>query len=288
MNSTHLRALLLTAVVSAGVLTAPAARAADDAVDYVALGDSFAAAPLVQPVDASNLLCMRSLSDYPHIAAGELGVDLTDVSCSAATVEHLSTSQYPGTAPQYEALSEDTDLVSITIGGNDTSLVTTAFGCVNVLPEPAGSSCAAENTEGGTDQVADVIDAWAPQFDTVLETVHRLAPRARVFVVGYGNYIRPGGCFPVQPLWSADATYLQEKVDHLAGVLERSAARHDATFVDTYPLGVGHDSCADPADRYIEGFVPTHPALPLHPNADGSRAIGRALADAMRTVTDVV
>ncbi|MEV0094897.1 SGNH/GDSL hydrolase family protein [Streptomyces sp. NPDC050738] len=279
----RLRAVLTATALCGGALGAPAMTPSAAAADgrpltYVALGDSYAAAPLVRPTDVSNLRCMRSLADYPHVAARALGAALTDVSCSGATADHLSSSQFTGTVPQYNALSKDTDVVSITIGGNDTTMFQLALSCVNVLPEPLGASCARTNTDGGTDKVAAAIDAWAPTFGTVLDAIHAKAPHAEVYVVGYGNYLRSGGCYPAQPFWGEDADYVQGKVDHLGGVLEQAAARHGATFVDTKALGVGHDACAAPADRYMEGAVSTRDAFPLHPNADGSQVIGRALA----------
>ncbi|MER5946717.1 SGNH/GDSL hydrolase family protein [Streptomyces sp. NPDC001904] len=278
------RALAASAALCAAVAAAPPAVAADSGggLSYVALGDSYAAAPLVLPTDTTDRACLRSLADYPHVAARELGASLTDVSCSGATSDDFTTSQFPGTAPQYDALSEDTDVVSITIGGNDTALFNLAVSCVNVLPKPLGTSCAERNTAGGTDKVQAAIDAWAPTFDTVLDTIHRRAPHARVLVVGYGAYLRPGGCYPAQPFWKEDADYLQGKVDHLGAVLREAAARHGDTFVDTAALGAGHDACAAPADRYVEGAVSTRDAFPLHPNATGSRAFGKAVAAAVR------
>lgn len=285
---TTLRLVLATALFT-GALSATAqataAPAAREPLRYVALGDSYAAAPLVPPADPTGPVCLRSLAGYPRVAAEALGAKLTDVSCSAATVGHLRTSQYPGTAPQYDALAPGTDIVSVTLGGNDTGLFGLALNCVNILPEPHGTSCALENTAGGTDRVRARIDAWAPAFATALEEIARRAPRAEVFVVGYGNYFRPGGCYPVQPFWDRDADYLQGVIDHLGAVLRQAAEEHGATFVDTYTLGTGHDTCAAPADRYIEGLVPTREAMPLHPNASGARAVGRALAAAVRATS---
>ncbi|XQE90408.1 SGNH/GDSL hydrolase family protein [Streptomyces microflavus] len=283
-----LRTTLAAAAVAtalATTLAAPAAAESTEPLDYVALGDSYAAAPLVLPVDPSNLLCLRSLADYPHIAAKALGARLTDVSCSGATAQHLTTSQYPGTKPQLNALTNDTDIVSITIGGNDTGLVTAALGCINLLPKPLGSSCAARNTKDGVDTVKARIDAWAPKIATTLNQIKQRAPHAKVFVVGYGNYIRLGGCFPTQPIWDVDATYIQGAVDHLSAALRATVRQHGATFVDTYTLGIGHDACAAPADRHIEGLVPAHIATLLHPNANGSKAIGGALASAALSST---
>ncbi|WP_344361419.1 SGNH/GDSL hydrolase family protein [Streptomyces gobitricini] len=259
-----------------------ASAAADEPLEYVALGDSFAASPQVPPPDVSNLLCLRSLVNYPHIAAKALSAKLTDVSCSAATVEDLSTSQYPGTAAQYEALSSETDIVSITVGGMDTGLPGLALDCLNPDPEPAGVSCAAQYSAGGSDKVRTAIDAWAPSFAAALDDISRRAPDAKVFVVGYGNVIRPGGCFPVQPVWDTDADYLHSVFRHLDTRLRQAAQQHGAVFVDTYRLGIGHDACAAPADRFVEGWVRTRAAMPLHPNANGAQAIGTALATAVR------
>ncbi|MGW7260738.1 SGNH/GDSL hydrolase family protein [Streptomyces sp. NPDC054834] len=285
---TTLRVALAT-VLSAGAATATApvtaTSAAAEPLRYVALGDSFAAAPLVPPVDPANPACLRSLADYPHIAAQALAAKLTDVSCSGATVEHLSTTQHPGTAPQYDALTPDTDIVSVTIGGNDTGLFSEVLGCVNILPQPHGTSCAEENTAGGTDKVRARIDAWAPAVTAVLDEIARRAPHAEVFVVGYGNYLPTDGCYPAQPFWKQDATYIQSAVNHLSAVLKQAAEEQGAAFVDTYTLGTGHDICAAPADRYIEGMVPTRAAAPLHPNALGARAIGDALAGAVRATS---
>ncbi|MFG3039879.1 SGNH/GDSL hydrolase family protein [Streptomyces sp. NPDC048330] len=284
----QLRALLAVTALCAAALSGPAATAtaADEGpLQYVALGDSFAAAPLVLPADLSNPACIRSLSGYPRVAAALLGATLTDVSCSGATAQHLSNRQHLGTAPQYDALSQETDIVSITIGGNDTALFNLATGCVNLLPEPLGRSCATTHTSGGKDTYAAAIEAWEPVFDTVLDTIARRAPHARIFVVGYGTYFRPGGCFPVQPFWSRDADYVQGSVDRLGTTLRRTAERHGATFVDTATPGTGHDSCASPAVRWIEGAVSARDAFPLHPNAIGSYAYGTALANAVRSTS---
>jgi lysophospholipase L1-like esterase len=283
------RRLLACAVGCAGLIAAgawgPAQARSAQPLEYVALGDSFAAAPLVPRTDPGNVACLRSLSDYPHVAARALGARLTDVTCSGAEVTDFSDSQFGFVPPQYEALSAKTDIVSLTIGGNDTNLVTRAISCVNLVAEPLGTSCADRLTTGGHDQVAEDIDRWAPSLGGALDEIHRRAPHAKVFVVGYGTYIRKDGCFPRQPIWARDADYIQGVVNRLSGALRTQAAAHDAAFVDTVALSAGHDSCAPTGTRYIEGIVPTSQALPLHPNAAGSAAFGDALAESVRTAT---
>ncbi|KUJ67838.1 hydrolase [Streptomyces albus subsp. albus] len=248
---------------------------------YVALGDSFAAAPLAPRGDPRAPVCVRSRSGYPEVAARSLGARLVNVSCSGARVRDFGGRQSGLVRPQYAALDSATDVVSLTIGGNDTHLVRAALSCVNLLAEPTGRSCADRYTAGGRDRIAESVAAWAPALGRALDEIHRRAPHARILVVGYGAYLRAGGCYPVQPLWARDADYLQGSIDRLSAALRAEAARHRAVFVDTRPLTEGHGGCAPPRKRYLEGFVPSHRAAGLHPNARGSAVIGRELAAAI-------
>ncbi|MEV7915288.1 GDSL-type esterase/lipase family protein [Streptomyces griseus] len=135
----------------------------------------------------------------------------------------------------------------------------------------------------GTDRYAAAIEAWAPTFDAVLVEVRARAPHARVVVVGYGTYFRPGGCFPAQPYWGRDADYIQARIDQLGTVLREAAARHGALYTDTAGISAGHDACAPPADRHIQSALSLRDGFPLHPTAAGSRAFGAAVA---ATLTD--
>ncbi|MFF1715233.1 SGNH/GDSL hydrolase family protein [Streptomyces sp. NPDC058268] len=255
---------------------ATSSRAAEP-LEYVAIGDSFAAGPLIP--DQSQWSCLRSGRNYPAVAAEALGAQLTDVSCSGAKVSDFSGRQFGLLPPQYEALKPSTDLVTLTIGGNDVSLVATALGCVNLLPKPAGISCADTAAAKG-DPTAKAIEAWSATFGRALDEVHRRAPNARIVVAGYATYIRKDGCWPTQPIWDKDGNYLQARVNQLNGVLAQQSKAHDATYVDTAAVSAGHDTCAAPSERYIEGLVPSSVAAPLHPNAQGMAAFGAAVARA--------
>lgn len=262
---------------------APSTAQATAPLDYVAMGDSAAAGPLVGIPDP-NLACFRSLTtDYPRVVAGRLGAELTDVTCSGAKIEDFSGRQHGFLPPQYDALSDRTDLVTVTVGGNDAGLVQAALSCVNALPEPVGFSCADRYTADGRDQLAERIARVAPDFDASLEVIEQKAPHAEVVVVGYGTYLPPGGCHPKEPVWARDADYIQASVDALSAVLGEKARAHGAEFVDIGPVSRGHDVCAAPADKYFEGFIPTSLAAPLHPNARGMTAFGNAVADAVES-----
>lgn len=106
-----LGALLALAFAASAAVAAP--------LRYVALGDSYSAASGVLPVDLSAPQCLRSTRNYPRVIAGATGAQLRDVTCGAAETNDFFESQYPGTAPQLDAVQADTQLVTMTIGGND-------------------------------------------------------------------------------------------------------------------------------------------------------------------------
>ncbi|GAA0611492.1 SGNH/GDSL hydrolase family protein [Kribbella sandramycini] len=259
-------------------LVSPAVAHAAEPLEYVALGDSSAAGPLILP--QIDLPCTRSGVNYPHVAAAKLGAKLTDVTCSGAVIPDFSGRQFGFVPPQYNALKSTTDLVTVAIGGNDTGLVAAALSCINVFPAPAGISCKARYTAGGRDQLADRITATAPAFGQALDRIRALAPNARILVTGYGTYIRPGGCYPQIPVWPVDADYLQATVDRLNAMLAAQSAAHGATYVDLRKPSIGHDACAPIGQRWLEGLVPTSDAAPLHPSRAGMAAFGNLVAAA--------
>jgi lysophospholipase L1-like esterase len=125
---------LVLSTVMMGIPISTASAAAEP-LEYVALGDSSVSGTGV-PIQ-EDLVCTRSTQAWPKVVAAELGAELTDVSGGGAKVDDFSGRQFGFVAPQYDALTADTDLVTLTIGGNDISLVQTALNCINLFPEPA-------------------------------------------------------------------------------------------------------------------------------------------------------
>jgi hypothetical protein len=126
------------------------------------------------------------------------------------------------------------------------------------------------------------IDGYVPKLQATLAGIRARAPQARIFVVGYGLYVKRNGCWPTQPLVPIDANYVQAKVDYLNQVTAREAAAAGATYVDTRTPGAGHDTCQGSSNRWLEGFIPTSIAAPLHPNANGMQAYGQLVTAAAR------
>jgi lysophospholipase L1-like esterase len=245
----------------------PAAAAAP--LRYVALGDSSAAGPLIpNEIDAT---CLRSDRNWPHVLAKRLGAALTDVTCSGAKTSDLTGRQLGVVAPQFDALRQDTDLVTLAIAANDIALSSAFVACASPNG-PTGPTCRERYTVGGVDQFAARIDATAPKVAAALAEVHRRSPRAEVVVVGYLTYWRPGGCYPADPYTPADADYIQGTFDRLMAMLADQAARNGASYVDIRTSSAAHGLCAPPARRWLEGAVPAAPAYPYHPNAAGMAA----------------
>ena len=77
------------------------------------------------------------------------------------------------------------------------------------------------------------------------------------------------------PIAYDDVPYLRAKEHELNAMLGTQAASAKAVYVDTYTPSIGHDACQIETVRWVEPVVPTAPAAPVHPNADGMAATAR-------------
>lgn len=268
------------AAVAAGSLLGlgGVAAATPSGVHYVALGDSYAAGSVDLP-QTDLLTCARSAINYPSLVAQALGAaSFRDVTCGSATVDNLYSTQ-PGNVigsapPQLDAVTPDTTLVTMTMGGNDIGLASASYGCFDPTPAAAGFSCADRFTGGGTDVFATRIAALEPVLGNAVEQIRVRAPQARILLVGYPTVFREGGCPATQPITARDGDYIQSTLTELNGLIRTVAAAHGADFVDVAASSVGHDACAAPADQWVNGFIPTlaTPAFaPVHPTVPGLR-----------------
>lgn len=258
---------------------------------YAALGDSYTSGPFIPDQTLSPPGCLRSDRDYPHLTAAALGLALTDVSCSGATTADLTAPQQTtvGTnPPQLDAVTAADKVVTLGIGGNDIHFSRILENCAAASPygpTKVGWTCKSYYTAGGTDRISAAIQALAPRVATALADIHRLAPDARVFVVGYPAILPPtgDGCWPDMPLTDADVPYLRAKEVQLNRALSQVAAANGARYVNAYSGSTTHDACTPEATRWIEPFLPESPAAPLHPNATGETAMARFVTAALRS-----
>ncbi|WP_374220812.1 GDSL-type esterase/lipase family protein [Pimelobacter simplex] len=114
-----------------------------------------------------------------------------------------------------------------------------------------------------------------------VQAIHAKAPSAEVHLVSYYTYWGTTGCYPVDPIWSVDARWLQSIFDRLNAELAQVAAVNGAGYVDLATPSREHGVCAPIAQKWVEGLIPTSPAAPYHPNALGYREGGALVASAI-------
>jgi lysophospholipase L1-like esterase len=266
------RRLLASAAATIAVLSlsAPIARA-EEPLTYVALGDSYSAASGVLPVDlTAPLVCLRSTRNYPHVIAAETGARLDDVTCGGADTNDFTAAQYPGVPPQLDAVGADTDLITMTIGGNDSGVfgdAIVACGSAGLLTLGQGSPCKDQNGSRFEDTVRTTT---YPALVAALRATSAKAPQAEIAILGY-PWIVPasGSCFLKLPIATGDVPYLRSLQASLNDAVRRAAAETGATYVDLSVASEGHDACASPSVRWIEPVLTTTNPVVVHPNALG-------------------
>jgi putative intracellular protease/amidase len=284
--SGRLRRIAVTAIcaICAIAAAAPAAQAHLGPLPYVALGDSYSAASGVLPPDlTAPPECLRSSLNYPKVIAGQIGADLTDVTCGAAETSHFFTSQYDGVAPQLDALTRDTRLVTMTIGGNDSGVfINTILSCgaAGLSTLGQGSPC---KDQYGSSFEDTIRTTTYPSLVTALKAVRDSAPRAKVAILGY-PWIMPatGGCFTQMPVAEGDVPYVRGIQATLNDAVRRAAAASGATYVDLNVVSDGHDACKPIGVRWVEPVLQgTNPVI-VHPNALGESQMAAQTIKVMR------
>lgn len=287
LSSRRTRTLLASAAAFLAITTAfgaSPALAADDPVDrYVALGDSYASGAGVP--DQVDSACTRSNRNYPALVTTALAPGAhKDVTCGGATTVHMTSAQNSSAPPQFDALSSDTDLVTLTIGGNDIGFANIILRCVSLgVFSPAGSPCKNSYTWTGTDRLAATINATAPKITAAIDGIRQRAPQARILVTGYPAILPDDGsnCPSVVSIAKGDAPWLRDTHKRLNTMIATQAAARGAQYVDTYTQSVGHDICKPAGTRWMEPLV-TSAAAPFHPNAAGEQAMADAVLTAAR------
>jgi len=264
---------LLAALV--GLVVAAPASQATTPIRYVALGDSYSAASGVLPPDPSaQPNCIRSTANYPHLIAAATGAALTDVTCGGADTSDYFTPQYDNVPAQLEAVAPDTELITMTIGGNDSgvfidSIVQCGIAGASTLGQ--GSPC---KDRYGSSFEDTIRNTTYPSLVNALDAVQAAAPDAEVAILSY-PWILPTsvGCFDKMPVAEGDVPYLRSLQTTLNDAVRRAAEATGATYVDMNEVSEGHDACQPLGVRWIEPVLQgTNPVI-VHPNALGEQAM---------------
>jgi lysophospholipase L1-like esterase len=244
-------------------------------ITYVALGDSYAAGPLIPAPDTTTAPpgCAKSTNNYPKILAERLGLDLRDATCSGARTHHMENPQDvegDSNPPQFDRLDPSVDLVTLQIGGNDIGFSEIVVTCSEAAV--AGTRCRDHYVQGDQDELRQRIAATAPLIAAVIQGIAERSPDARVLVLGYPGIFRigdgPASCAEMI-VGEEDALYLRGIQEELNDMIAGQAAAKGATYVDLYTPSEGNTACDSLLVRWVEPIVPVNPAAPVHPNLNG-------------------
>jgi lysophospholipase L1-like esterase len=247
---------------------------------YVALGSSFASGPGIAPrVPGTPWQAGRSQRNYAHLVAAAAGLQLTDVTSSGATCEHLLTSRQFGQPPQIRSVGSGTDLVTVTIGGNDIGL--TPYLLARRLPRLLGLLPPIAKF-GDASAAYRRLETVEDELVTVLEAIAAHAPYAHILVVNYLSVLGPES-----PEDTAADRHYRRFAESLAAHTEAAAKRKGAELIDARTPSLAHPP-GHPDGWTIDFYFPlpgkTYPGSPCHPTAAGMAAIAELVTDRLRTL----
>ncbi|CAM5567025.1 SGNH/GDSL hydrolase family protein [Streptomyces fumanus] len=262
-------------------LAAPT-QAAPDGPNYVAMGDSYASGAGLSKV--KDTACDRTTGSYPTTLSGTpAGKNraFKDVTCSGATTRSIWNHQ-GSTPPQINALTPNTKLVTLTIGGNDIGFTDVLATCALVaFSDPDGSPCKKYFTNG-KDVLGERINTLEGRVGGVITDIRRHSPDAKIVVVGYPALFPDNGvgCAEV-PFARQDFAFLRDTTKKLNRALARRAAAGGTgvVYADTYTPTIGHDMCQPRDRRFIESLAPAKGTMAAHPNSLGQFVMAAAAYD---------
>lgn len=247
-------ALTSSLLLAAGAALFGAGQAAAAQADfgYVALGDSYSSGVGAGNYDAASGNCKRSTRAYPALwAAAHSPQSFSFVACSGARTGDLL-------ANQLAPLNSGTDLVSVTIGGNDAGFADVMTTCVL----QSESTCV-----NRVNQAKAYVNSTLPgQLDQVYNAIDSRSPGARVVVLGYPRFYKlSGSC--VTGLTEGERAAINGASDHLNAAIAKRAADHGFAFASVAGAFTGHEICS--GNAWLHSLNWLNIGESYHPTAAG-------------------
>ena len=285
---------------------------------YVAMGDSYSSGEgngdFYAGTDIANVnKCHRSANAYGPLIATQVpyeNLGLVDfTACSGATTEDVLGLPDPvdpsdkggiwNEPAQIDALSDQTDVVTISIGGNDIGFGEFAYQCI-------AFDCDVNTTAYYDAMHATEFDLHAKLYSLYQQLLEK-APNAKIYVVGY-TQLAPDpslGSMPLQCAYFNSSTHgagedaraarllvakLNEVIDFAVTSAESVKPEYDGriSFIDpnedTLANFAQHDVCQG-GNSYFHNVTPedaiAYKQKIFHPNVAGQEAYAVAVAQAM-------
>jgi len=249
---------------------------------YVAMGSSFGAGPGIPPrAPGSPRRAGRSVSNYAHLVARDLGLDLYDVTYSGATTGDILRPSARGQPAQLDAVTRATRLVTLTAGGNDVGYLPRLT--LASLPWPLRVLPRARAQVAGFGDPAATDERFASlrrNLQAIARGVADRAPDCRILFVDYLTILPPAGAGPATPPPAAIADWGRVIAARLAATTQEAAAGGGAGYVAASAASAGHHAwSAVPWTRRFH--LSLRGGAPYHPNADGMAAVARLVLAAL-------
>ncbi|MEX6463002.1 SGNH/GDSL hydrolase family protein [Dietzia cinnamea] len=245
---------------------------------YVALGDSFAALGPTNAPTSGPEACLRSTRNYPSLLAGDIRPgEFIDATCGGARTVDMTAPQIPETPPQFDALTAETDLVTLSIGGNDIGFGD-IVGCVMRTARVADGAPCRERLDGVT---SDALAGLAGRLDDVYAGIRERSPDARIVTTAYLPLVPElDSCDFVDRMSPGDVDWTRSVTERINRVVVDAADRAGAAAVLPDDAASRH-ACAPVAGRYTDFTGIETASHPMHPTAAGHRAMAEAVADVL-------
>ena len=247
---------------------------------YVAMGSSFAAGAGIGPLEPGTPeRCARNVNNYANLLAEKLDLSLDDQSCSGATSAHLL-GPWEELPAQIDAVTPDTRLVTVTVGGNDLNYVGNLFAasCEQSGSQQGPNDEPRRCNEQTSPSEADYASAEA-SLREIAQAVRERAPEATLVFVQYVRLMPEQSCAetPIAEPALEEARAIGER---LARITADAAAAEGALVLPLDTLSASHAPCsAQPWANGFPGDYAPGDGAPWHPNAAGHAAAADLLAE---------
>lgn len=242
---------------------------------YVALGSSFAAgAGLGKLEPGSPWLCARSVNGYPQQLARMFKLSIVDMSCGGAVTRNILHGGQFFQGSQIDAITTETRLVTITVGGNDIGYV----GDLSMLAARNSDSLFGRLVRTFWQGPKTPTERNYPQFkrelSAIVRTIQHRAPNAVIVLVTYPTIVpRTGSCETIG-LNEIEAAKMRTVGDQLAAVTVAVAKQTGVLLVDMHLLGTNHNACS--SKPWVTGWT-NGSIAPFHPTLAGARATTKSI-----------
>jgi len=277
---------------------------------YAALGDSYASGEgsfsYLHSSNTSGDRCHRATGGYAEQLASQFSLSLGFAACSGDIITDLYLSN-PATAQlftsasagyarekaQFSVLGPGTQLVTLSVGGNDVGFADVLHDCISGALSSGSYDCQSRDQTSAEENLSYLVNgrpdgcmaffpfadpqndtdgfcAAEPSLEQVYTDITELAPNAAIYVVGYphlfgSTFNKKGVCdvggvagvrYTIQ---GSDVEWINSETDNLdqdiqAAVNDAAAATgHSITFIDPRPTFGGHGVC-DSGAPWINGL----------------------------------